>query len=1489
MKVLPLATLYGLFFWHAQCRAAQTLTISEPAVREGDTGMAILEFRITRDMESSAPLMVPYGWVEGTATRGTDYIEPAEGVLSFGNGEYEKSLQVTVIADTLSEAAETVSLHIPETTEYRVEGNWTVTATVTPPGIPLSPYAAAVNGELAVVGSTTNDSVHNEFRAWRRTGGNTGRWTVLTPPVFTHPVALSRPQSMTLQGRTLATAFTEQVRFWEHPSRPVIFFHDFDPQSNSWVQTSVVAFPEDHTAYIFLSSGDGVAAAGMLRQTIHGMSSGTVGVIRRAGPPGAAWSIEQQIPEPRPPPNSLENRFAERVLIAGDQLLVSAPGHERAGLHNVFLYRRIAQEWTAIGGFTSLHAPQTPFKPVSFNGEEAVIAAPGALVRHRRNQGGANAWGIVASTPTVAALQPMHFCADGDDVFYAGAPDGLAPAVYRQHGVAGGGWSVPEQLRPPDYISVLAAGSGTLFSSSDRWMFHEGNASAGRILDDDATVHISNARIQEPATAGPVDVEVLVSLNERKGVPVEITWQTEAGTATAGTDYTESSGTLTLVPGAMTGVIRVPVKSDGLAEPRETFRVKLTALSSGTPGTSEALVTITDSNFPAFSSTPLVLREADSGAVSGNLTFSLTTAPAISVSLPFQWGGTAVYGTDFSAPESPLVIPGGQRQALLPVSVTGDLVTETPGEMATLFFTRENGQPPAAGWVHSGSVYSAYVPDHAQIDTTSLDFRDGTLAQGMKDWAASPTGPATGRVVVYERNVEGQFGQTLSFWAGNRIRIGSLVKVPSKTTVFATAISAGGSPEMFEVLRWEKSGALWSGPLTVARAERSSGPQWIDAENDTLALQNGGRHQVEIRMRHAGGLNAWGIVKIIDAPDPLTGGSYAQLVALSGDWLAVSNNDQLHFHQRHAGGPDAWGMVQILEAPALPGRPDSIDMDGDSLIFGSLFGESMLAALDRKGPPEAPWVVSRLLPGTSGYTPHALRDGLLLVDSRSTENGGRILGRHCGGQYGWGVVTEFPAEDPLRLSLEAPFAIDDWTIVSSGSRRQLPVMSPVDALVTIEDNDPSPFISLPATAYISEKNRTAYIPVPLTNIGGSASLRYELTPGTALAGKDFVIPSTPVTYISSGDITTFQFPVTLATDSVPEHDETFTLKIISSDGKVLQDTCVVTIVDDDVDLRRATAIPSAIGSMKYHLPSPASYNAAWVTAGFDDAGWIDGSLPAGYETVPGTGTSYERILATDLHASMFGRNTGVLFRIPVRPPAGAIPGRYLLSIRGDEGYSAWLNGWPVGAMNMAAPPHAASKANGSRSEPVPYETLPLQDVFSNGGTGLLGIHGVTVSTRGPDFLVDARLLFAPLPSRQWLEMISTIPGINATTYHPEDDADRDGLPNATEYVLSLPLDKPGMPVDPLIECVEATRTARPVLRAALPPSLRPGCSVVLESGLSLSGAAWKTKATLRDNGVWEPADAVREQHALPSGYVQSVFNISQSDRMYFRLRFTADL
>jgi hypothetical protein len=117
------------------------------------------------------------------------------------------------------------------------------------------------------------------------------------------------------------------------------------------------------------------------------------------------------------------------------------------------------------------------------------------------------------------------------------------------------------------------------------------------IVNDDFGPVVINAGdgsvVEGDPTANP-DLLVPVTLSGPSGSTVTVDFATADGTATAGTDYLSSTGTLTFAPGVLTQNVTISVVSDLADEADETVFVNLTNPVGGTIGDAQGVGTITD-------------------------------------------------------------------------------------------------------------------------------------------------------------------------------------------------------------------------------------------------------------------------------------------------------------------------------------------------------------------------------------------------------------------------------------------------------------------------------------------------------------------------------------------------------------------------------------------------------------------------------------------------------------------------------------------------------------------------------------------------------------------------------------------------------------------------------------------------------------------------------------------------------------------------------
>ncbi len=157
-------------------------------------------------------------------------------------------------------------------------------------------------------------------------------------------------------------------------------------------------------------------------------------------------------------------------------------------------------------------------------------------------------------------------------------------------------------------------------------------------------------------------------------------YETLASSATAGTDYTSTSGELTFAPGETSQPLTVQVLNDALDEVDETFWVVLSSPSNATLGSATGVATITDNDpAPTLSINNATVTEGDSGVVTAVFTVSLSQASSKVITVLVQTSnGSAVAGVDYTAVATTLTFtPGGPLSQTVSINVLSDESSES--------------------------------------------------------------------------------------------------------------------------------------------------------------------------------------------------------------------------------------------------------------------------------------------------------------------------------------------------------------------------------------------------------------------------------------------------------------------------------------------------------------------------------------------------------------------------------------------------------------------------------------------------------------------------------------------------------------------------------------------------------------------------------------------------------------------------------------------
>ncbi len=209
----------------------------------------------------------------------------------------------------------------------------------------------------------------------------------------------------------------------------------------------------------------------------------------------------------------------------------------------------------------------------------------------------------------------------------------------------------------------------------------------GTIRNDDSPVvtlpqlTVADVTVDE-GNSGSKTMSFTVKLSAASASAVSVNYATANGTATAGSDYTATSGTLSFAPGVTEKTVSVTILGDTTFEPDEAFVLNLTSPSGATVGRAQATGTIRNDDaqpapLPTLSVSDISVAEGDSGTTAAVFEIVLSAASTSTITVNFSAiGDTATAGIDFTAASGSISFGPGITRRTVTVNVTGDTAVE---------------------------------------------------------------------------------------------------------------------------------------------------------------------------------------------------------------------------------------------------------------------------------------------------------------------------------------------------------------------------------------------------------------------------------------------------------------------------------------------------------------------------------------------------------------------------------------------------------------------------------------------------------------------------------------------------------------------------------------------------------------------------------------------------------------------------------------------
>jgi len=248
----------------------------------------------------------------------------------------------------------------------------------------------------------------------------------------------------------------------------------------------------------------------------------------------------------------------------------------------------------------------------------------------------------------------------------------------------------------------------------------------GRILDDDPpTLTLAEFPITE---GGPEArfAEFSVTLSSPSTEIVALDFQTLPGTAGEGSDFLSVSNTLVLLPGSVSGFLRVPIVGDNVGEDTESFHIALLNPRGVRLERSTVEITILDDDPPLIRAEDARVAEGDSGIREIEIPIRLSRASSTAISLRVRTlPGSATAGDDFLSLDHVVLFEPGVTTSRLRIPIIGDTRIEGPETLEIALSTSD------AASIEKTPILVTIVDDEEQpvLSLEDLEFPESGMGQ----------------------------------------------------------------------------------------------------------------------------------------------------------------------------------------------------------------------------------------------------------------------------------------------------------------------------------------------------------------------------------------------------------------------------------------------------------------------------------------------------------------------------------------------------------------------------------------------------------------------------------------------------------------------------------------------------------------------------------------------------------------------------------------
>jgi uncharacterized repeat protein (TIGR01451 family) len=272
--------------------------------------------------------------------------------------------------------------------------------------------------------------------------------------------------------------------------------------------------------------------------------------------------------------------------------------------------------------------------------------------------------------------------------------------------------------------------------------------------------------------SGTTDAVLELQLSAPSTQTVSVDYATADDTAWAGSDYVETSGTVTFLPGETNQTITVAVIGDTISEGSEDFAIDLFNPNNASLSDTEVFPTIIDDEpLPSLSITDASVLEGDSGTTDAVFTVTLSEPFEHTLYVYYDtFDGSAIAGDDYDYVYGTLVFDPFETSTTISVPVIGDTDFEDDEDFFVEAFDPFDGESsvtgtgtiinddvaPIANVAQRGALQIKLLsPGVVQLQMTGLGTNTCVIecSTDRKTWIPLGTNaPGTDYVIVVDRN-----------------------------------------------------------------------------------------------------------------------------------------------------------------------------------------------------------------------------------------------------------------------------------------------------------------------------------------------------------------------------------------------------------------------------------------------------------------------------------------------------------------------------------------------------------------------------------------------------------------------------------------------------------------------------------------------------------------------------------------------------------------